>query len=213
MSENFARLLANENWESTGGVQVKGKGQMQTYLWVPRDERQLTDSELGSAKSGGQRRLSRNGSATFSIAHSRQTVRSLSSRRQPHGTPECDSDSNEDGAGGGAGNDPLLAILANIRQGDGHEGEANARGMQMLLGSASTAASKRPKSARWLKESRRSAQGEGHLLGSGSKHGDESERVSEQQHDSGSKHGSGSKPGSGSKHDSGSKHEEHQQPH
>lgn len=151
VSENFAKLLANENWESTGGVQVKGKGQMQTYFWVPRDERQLTESELGSAKSI-RRNLSRNNS--FMSTRSRATVRSLSSHRRhinPAATPESVSDE---------GNDPLLAILANIRgENDGHEGDPN-RSLPNMLGSASTA-SKRPKSARWVnRESRRSAQGE-----------------------------------------------------
>ncbi|KAF5828584.1 hypothetical protein DUNSADRAFT_17388 [Dunaliella salina] len=35
VSETTQRLLPQESWESTGGVEVKGKGQMQTYLWVP----------------------------------------------------------------------------------------------------------------------------------------------------------------------------------
>uniref|UniRef100_A0A6S8Q644 Guanylate cyclase domain-containing protein n=1 Tax=Dunaliella tertiolecta TaxID=3047 RepID=A0A6S8Q644_DUNTE len=35
VSETTQKLLPAERWESTGGVQVKGKGQMQTYLWVP----------------------------------------------------------------------------------------------------------------------------------------------------------------------------------
>lgn len=35
VSETFATLLPEEKWESTGGVQVKGKGLMSTFLWVP----------------------------------------------------------------------------------------------------------------------------------------------------------------------------------
>mmetsp|Transcript_21429 Transcript_21429/g.55815 ORF Transcript_21429/g.55815 Transcript_21429/m.55815 type:complete len:1059 (+) Transcript_21429:129-3305(+) len=35
VSETTHQLLPHEAWESTGGVEVKGKGQMQTYLWVP----------------------------------------------------------------------------------------------------------------------------------------------------------------------------------
>jgi len=40
VSETTHRLLQHaERWESTGGVEVKGKGQMQTYLWVPPSDR------------------------------------------------------------------------------------------------------------------------------------------------------------------------------
>jgi len=36
VSETTQKLLqTSEQWESTGGLEVKGKGQMQTYLWVP----------------------------------------------------------------------------------------------------------------------------------------------------------------------------------
>eukprot|EP00798_Chlamydomonas_sp_ICE-L_P028570 gene28570-31730_t len=39
VSETFGVLLPLEDWESTGGVEVKGKGLMQTRLWVPNSER------------------------------------------------------------------------------------------------------------------------------------------------------------------------------
>jgi len=35
VSEATHKLLMHEKWEPTGGVEVKGKGIMQTYLWVP----------------------------------------------------------------------------------------------------------------------------------------------------------------------------------
>lgn len=38
VSEAFARLLPLEDWLDTGGVEVKGKGLMQTYLWMPKPE-------------------------------------------------------------------------------------------------------------------------------------------------------------------------------
>lgn len=38
VSELFAQLLPLEDWEDTGGVEVKGKGHMQTYLWTPKPE-------------------------------------------------------------------------------------------------------------------------------------------------------------------------------
>ncbi|KAF5843532.1 NADP-dependent oxidoreductase domain-containing protein [Dunaliella salina] len=39
VSETTHKLLRHkERWQSTGGVEVKGKGQMQTYLWVPSSD-------------------------------------------------------------------------------------------------------------------------------------------------------------------------------
>eukprot|EP00798_Chlamydomonas_sp_ICE-L_P008566 gene8566-33998_t len=40
VSDTFGDLLPHEDWEPTGGVEVKGKGLMQTRLWVPNSERQ-----------------------------------------------------------------------------------------------------------------------------------------------------------------------------
>jgi hypothetical protein len=34
-STTHALLHCNEDWEATGGIEVKGKGRMDTYLWVP----------------------------------------------------------------------------------------------------------------------------------------------------------------------------------
>ncbi|GLI69988.1 hypothetical protein VaNZ11_014718 [Volvox africanus] len=38
VSEVFAKLLPFEDWQDTGGVEVKGKGHMQTFLWIPKPE-------------------------------------------------------------------------------------------------------------------------------------------------------------------------------
>ncbi|KAG2495616.1 hypothetical protein HYH03_006216 [Edaphochlamys debaryana] len=38
VSEPVARLLPLEEWQDTGGVEVKGKGLMQTFLWIPKPE-------------------------------------------------------------------------------------------------------------------------------------------------------------------------------
>ena len=38
VSDTFASLLPRERWESTGGVEVKGKGLMNTFLYVPKPE-------------------------------------------------------------------------------------------------------------------------------------------------------------------------------
>mmetsp|Transcript_10724 Transcript_10724/g.29421 ORF Transcript_10724/g.29421 Transcript_10724/m.29421 type:complete len:219 (+) Transcript_10724:176-832(+) len=35
VSETTQKLLSHETWEGTGGVEVKGKGQMQTFFWSP----------------------------------------------------------------------------------------------------------------------------------------------------------------------------------
>ncbi|GLC68082.1 hypothetical protein PLESTF_000644100 [Pleodorina starrii] len=37
-SESAYALLKSEAWEATGGIEVKGKGLMQTYLWRPQHE-------------------------------------------------------------------------------------------------------------------------------------------------------------------------------
>ncbi|KAF5831691.1 nucleotide cyclase [Dunaliella salina] len=36
VSEATRNLLLNEDWEPTGGVEVKGKGLMDSYLWIPQ---------------------------------------------------------------------------------------------------------------------------------------------------------------------------------
>mmetsp|Transcript_18118 Transcript_18118/g.50743 ORF Transcript_18118/g.50743 Transcript_18118/m.50743 type:complete len:350 (-) Transcript_18118:842-1891(-) len=36
VSEATRNLLPQEEWEATGGVEVKGKGLMESYLWIPR---------------------------------------------------------------------------------------------------------------------------------------------------------------------------------
>ncbi|GLC43345.1 hypothetical protein PLESTB_001337700 [Pleodorina starrii] len=38
VSEVFAKMLPCEEWQDTGGVEVKGKGHMQTFLWIPKPE-------------------------------------------------------------------------------------------------------------------------------------------------------------------------------
>ncbi|EFJ43465.1 guanylyl and adenylyl cyclase family member [Volvox carteri f. nagariensis] len=46
VSEVFAKLLPFEDWQDTGGVEVKGKGHMQTFLWIPKPE-DLIPSGMG----------------------------------------------------------------------------------------------------------------------------------------------------------------------
>ncbi|KAF5841549.1 hypothetical protein DUNSADRAFT_12477 [Dunaliella salina] len=38
--------MEDEKWEPTGGVEVKGKGMMQTYLWVPDPTPGHTEKEV-----------------------------------------------------------------------------------------------------------------------------------------------------------------------
>ncbi|GLI61206.1 hypothetical protein VaNZ11_003498 [Volvox africanus] len=38
VSEDTRALLPHENWTPTGGVQIKGKGLLHTYVWVPEDQ-------------------------------------------------------------------------------------------------------------------------------------------------------------------------------
>jgi len=47
VSEATQRLLQNvEHWEPTGGVEVKGKGKMQTFLWVPQPHRPPSNGQV-----------------------------------------------------------------------------------------------------------------------------------------------------------------------
>ena len=70
VSETFAHLLPKERWESTGGVEVKGKGLMNTFLYVPKpedfeyDDESEDDDDEDEGASGGQclKRNTSNGS-------------------------------------------------------------------------------------------------------------------------------------------------------
>jgi len=46
VSETTHALLLHEQWEPTGGVEVKGKGQMQTFLWLPPAKEQSSKDKL-----------------------------------------------------------------------------------------------------------------------------------------------------------------------
>ncbi|GIL71647.1 hypothetical protein Vretifemale_2170, partial [Volvox reticuliferus] len=80
-SEAAMRQLPNEAWVPTGGIEVKGKGRMSTYLWIPpgRDEcagvQELVGSfPRGRMTKGGIGRAGGNCTGT-AAAGSSQTVR------------------------------------------------------------------------------------------------------------------------------------------
>ncbi|KXZ52524.1 hypothetical protein GPECTOR_9g568 [Gonium pectorale] len=81
----YRRLDPDEPWKATGGVEVKGKGQVKTYLWCPSNHQRnmnaapqapspdshgtygtygMHGAQLGSESAGQQARLSAAGSAT-----------------------------------------------------------------------------------------------------------------------------------------------------
>jgi hypothetical protein len=87
VSDTFAKLLPKENWESTGGVQVKGKGLMDTFLWVPKpgDEDDDEDEEAEEGTSTA-RSLQRNASG-----HSATSTRSRATVREGGGQNKLDA--------------------------------------------------------------------------------------------------------------------------
>ncbi|GIL60730.1 hypothetical protein Vafri_15251 [Volvox africanus] len=44
----YNRLSKSDQWETTGGIEVKGKGLMQTYIWQPRDPDNFQPSSIPS---------------------------------------------------------------------------------------------------------------------------------------------------------------------
>eukprot|EP00983_Pelagomonas_calceolata_P069566 1150409-Pelagomonas_calceolata.AAC.2 len=77
VSETTHRLLQHaERWESTGGVEVKGKGQMQTYLWVPPSDRPAESQ-----------RISLPSSDSVQINHLKRTCTLLQSMQLPTSCP------------------------------------------------------------------------------------------------------------------------------
>ncbi|GIL60649.1 hypothetical protein Vafri_15185 [Volvox africanus] len=50
VSEATRNLLGGEDWVPTGGIEVKGKGLMNTYLWTPPDQKSENASAAPAAK-------------------------------------------------------------------------------------------------------------------------------------------------------------------
>ncbi|GAX81026.1 hypothetical protein CEUSTIGMA_g8461.t1 [Chlamydomonas eustigma] len=90
VSETFARLIPHEQWESRGSIEVKGKGLMDTCLWVPRldvnqESGELLDRSLRHANSGASYTSTKSRITSFNAGASDQS------------------------------SNPLMAILSNIR--------------------------------------------------------------------------------------------------
>ncbi|KAG1680943.1 hypothetical protein FOA52_009902 [Chlamydomonas sp. UWO 241] len=123
VSDAFAQLLPHEAWESTGGVEVKGKGMMSTFLWSPsadRPELVLPAAQRGRNASSGTSVASRGKTVTGAGSHGGSLVaftsaaRALkvpkSARSKSVGRRRRDSSLSVYGA-----ENPLMAILAGLR--------------------------------------------------------------------------------------------------
>jgi len=51
VSEVTRKLLSHEEWEPTGGVEVKGKGKMESYLWIPQLMKCSSDLHIDASSS------------------------------------------------------------------------------------------------------------------------------------------------------------------
>ncbi|KXZ46775.1 hypothetical protein GPECTOR_40g509 [Gonium pectorale] len=85
VSSSTAACLPHDEWEPTGGVQVKGKGLMETYRWVP------PDPELNAQGSGtnGRGRLRRVSSVAY-LQSGPSSSRDLGGPFYPGGGPPAD---------------------------------------------------------------------------------------------------------------------------
>jgi len=131
VSDAFAQLLPHEEWGSTGGVQVKGKGMMQTYLWEPNADTQqdLSSLDAAMAVSALQQRTNHSSNGSLRSHHTSRTTRSRYtpfSRRQS-AAGDLDDSGDEDGPTANS-NHPLLTILTNIRK-DGSGGNDEDEGL------------------------------------------------------------------------------------
>jgi len=172
VSDAFARLLPHEDWESTGGVQVKGKGMMQTYLWVPKlgegagGLSDLTEMDPESAVRNLRKSLSRMNS--FTSVRSHRTV----------GGRGGDSRSSA-----GSAINPLVTILTNIRGGDDSDGgDLDRMGGDGGEGSGRQRSLARPVSARWSSVKHRQSHGGGGGLHSGDSDDGERPMMSSSRH-------------------------------
>ncbi|KAL6761031.1 hypothetical protein V8C86DRAFT_2545790 [Haematococcus lacustris] len=93
VSDAFAQLLPQEDWKSTGGVQVKGKGIMQTYLHTPNPN-VLADAA----------------DTLDGLPSSPHTLTTAKSRRASRGSSMSEVDRS-----GSTGLHSLMTILTNIR--------------------------------------------------------------------------------------------------
>eukprot|EP00798_Chlamydomonas_sp_ICE-L_P026549 gene26549-18316_t len=139
------------DWEPTGGVEVKGKGLMQTRLWVPNTDRQeLLELDPDAALPNLRNMLRMH---SFTSTKSRVLAdfgrnSSFRSRRGSMHQGHDDDDDDEDGDGYGhlaaRSSNALMAILQNIR-GGGEEEERGSSAAGMLTTGGSSGG--RPKSA------------------------------------------------------------------
>lgn len=115
VSDAFASLVAHEDWEATGGVQVKGKGMMETFLHVPNSKRQeLITLEPDAAVKTLRKTLVEK---SFTSGNSRGASSVARSRND-----------SENGQAHNNNNNALMTILSNIRGGgEGGGGGDDAR--------------------------------------------------------------------------------------
>lgn len=127
VSDAFKSLVPHEEWEPTGGVQVKGKGLMETFIYTPSKKQELLDLEGVTAKSPSRKNLDKsftsNNSAKVSSSsphhdfdHPVLTIMILFMQTRSRG-----SDSGRSHAAGHKNHEnthnPLMTILTNLRGG------------------------------------------------------------------------------------------------
>lgn len=115
VSDAFKNLVPHEDWEATGGVQVKGKGLMETFIYTPTKKHELLDLDPQSLKT--TKRLDK----SFTSGNSKSlTNRSTSAHRQGRGSESGNNKNHE------SGNNALMTILTNLRGGGDDDGEDQA---------------------------------------------------------------------------------------
>jgi hypothetical protein len=128
-SDVFARLLPNEEWDGTGGVEVKGIGNMQTFLHKPtavtlpnvgppppeQGDRVTRASAMSVATEGADTMRASSSALLARMASMSSSVRMLSHSPGPDSSPLA-SRSN------GLTASPLATILANLVGGDDEDG-------------------------------------------------------------------------------------------
>ncbi len=140
VSEEFARLLPSEEWESKSSIEVKGKGVMQTCLWVPKphdeesdndgyeNERSLKHNQSGSSYVSTRSRVTVSEQSARSMMYvcmmmHVMVIEALVASLQTTSRKFSASFAGREGREGcSESENPLMAILTNIRHDGGSSG-------------------------------------------------------------------------------------------
>ncbi len=153
VSDAFAQLVPHEHWHCTGGVQVKGKGLMQTALYIPPDHGSRAASEADVSQ-----KLPTSTTSRLASSKSAASLRSLSESGVSEGqlvtvTTGPFAHSGTQGTSGAVSggtrqhapgtNLPLLTILTNIIGGADDEAVSPGSPSPATEGYASTGGKRR----------------------------------------------------------------------